>query len=179
MLLSKVYNVWAKKVKWIYVWWHWRLIQNLTGKLTCAFKNDLTNSADFHRLENSDFIKMVELNQNKNPKQPDRPDVVWKLCFTLEINEWAVKLGSFLQCSVHIFLGHDGCFWKINLRILWNCIMEKFQVKHGQCDCIIFPKFFPLKTLDNYQTDSLQAVGFFTFSADLMPGPQNVWYSYF
>ena len=22
----------------------------------------------------------------------------------------AVKLGSFLQCSVHIFLGHDGCF---------------------------------------------------------------------
>ena len=21
-----------------------------------------------------------------------------------------VKLGSFLQCSIHIFLGHDGCF---------------------------------------------------------------------
>ena len=42
------------------------------------------------RLKNSDFIlesKMVELNQNKNSKQPDRPDGMWKLYFTLEINE--------------------------------------------------------------------------------------------
>ena len=31
--------------------------------------------------------KMVELNQNKNAKQPDQPDAVWKLYFTLEINE--------------------------------------------------------------------------------------------
>ena len=37
-----------------------------------------------------DFIlesKMAELNKNKNSKQPDRPDAVWKLYFTLEINE--------------------------------------------------------------------------------------------
>ena len=27
---------------------------------------------------------MAELNQNKNSKQPDRPDAVWKLYFTLE-----------------------------------------------------------------------------------------------
>ena len=49
------------------------------GKLTCAFKNDMRNLANFHRLKNSDFIlesKMVELNQNKNSKQPDRPDAV-------------------------------------------------------------------------------------------------------
>ena len=26
---------------------------------------------------------MAELNQNKNWKQPDRPDAVWKLYFTL------------------------------------------------------------------------------------------------
>ena len=59
-------------------------------KLTCAFKNDMRNLANFHRLKNSDFIlesKMAELNQNKNSKQPDRPDAVWKLYFTLEINE--------------------------------------------------------------------------------------------
>ena len=31
--------------------------------------------------------KMAELNQNKNSKQLDRPDAVWKLYFTLEINE--------------------------------------------------------------------------------------------
>ena len=30
---------------------------------------------------------MAELNQNKNSEQPDRPDVVWKIYFNLEINE--------------------------------------------------------------------------------------------
>ena len=49
------------------------------GKLTCAFKNDMRNLVNFHRLKNSNFIlesKMAELNQNKNSKQPDRPDAV-------------------------------------------------------------------------------------------------------
>ena len=31
---------------------------------------------------------MMELNQKKNSKQPDRSDEVGKLYFTLEINEW-------------------------------------------------------------------------------------------
>ena len=60
------------------------------GKLTCAFKNEMRNLANFYRLKNSDFIlesKMAELNQNKNFKHPDRPDAVRKLYFTLEINE--------------------------------------------------------------------------------------------
>ena len=60
------------------------------GKLTCAFKNDMRDLANFHRLKNSDFIlesKMVKLNQNKNSKQLDRPDAVRILYFTLEINE--------------------------------------------------------------------------------------------
>ena len=60
------------------------------GKLICAFKNDMKNLANFHRLKNNIFIlesKMVDLNQNKNPKQPDRSDAVWKIYFTLEINE--------------------------------------------------------------------------------------------
>ena len=42
------------------------------------------------RLKICNFIletKMAELNKNKNLKQPDRPDPVWKLYFTLEINE--------------------------------------------------------------------------------------------
>ena len=60
------------------------------GILTCAFKNDMRNLANFHRLKNSFFMlesKMEELNQNKNLRQPDRPDAVRKLYFTLEINE--------------------------------------------------------------------------------------------
>ena len=61
------------------------------GKLTCAFKNGISNLTNFHRLKNNDFIlesKMAELNKNKNFKQLDRPDAVRKLYFTLEINEW-------------------------------------------------------------------------------------------
>ena len=49
------------------------------GKLTCAFKIDKRNLANFHRLKNSDFIlesKIAELNHNKNSKQADRPDAV-------------------------------------------------------------------------------------------------------
>ena len=41
------------------------------GKLTCAFKNEMRNLANFHRLRNNDFIletKMTELNQIKNLK---------------------------------------------------------------------------------------------------------------
>ena len=52
------------------------------GKLICAFKNEMRNLADFHRLKNSDFIlesKMVEQNHNKNLKQLDRPDAVRRL----------------------------------------------------------------------------------------------------
>ena len=61
------------------------------GKLTCAFKNDMSNLANFHRLKNGDFIlesKMAELNQNEKSKQPDRLDAVGKVYFTLEINEY-------------------------------------------------------------------------------------------
>ena len=45
------------------------------GKLTCVFKNDVKNLANFRlQDENSNLIlesKMVEINQNKNSKQPD------------------------------------------------------------------------------------------------------------
>ena len=34
---------------------------------------------------------------------------------------------------------------RINLRILWNLIMKNFQVKHGQCDSILFLKTFSLE----------------------------------
>ena len=49
------------------------------GKPTCAFKNDMKNLANFHRLKNSNFIlesEMAEPNQNKNSKQLDGPDAV-------------------------------------------------------------------------------------------------------
>ena len=35
-----------------------------------------------------------------------------------KVSKKAVKLGSFLNCLVPTFLGHEGCLSKINLRIL-------------------------------------------------------------
>ena len=77
LLLTKLYNVWAKKVQRSYVWLHSRLIQSLKenwllfpklsksieelclmalyidakfeGKMTCAFRNDVRNLANFHQ----------------------------------------------------------------------------------------------------------------------------------
>ena len=92
LLLTKVYNVWAKK-KYRGVMlddtedWsknlekNWLVLSKMARRIWQIF---------VHRLKNSDFIlerKVAELNQNKNWEQPDRPDAVWKLYFTLEINE--------------------------------------------------------------------------------------------
>ena len=40
-------------------------------------------------LKSTDFVSESNSwgNQNKNLKQPNLPDVVWKLCFALEINQ--------------------------------------------------------------------------------------------
>ena len=59
-----------------------KIVEKFEGKLTkrlTAFKNDMRNLNNFYRLKNSDFIlesKIAKLNQNKNSKQPHRPDAV-------------------------------------------------------------------------------------------------------
>ena len=92
LLLTKAYNVWAKK-KYRGVMlddtedWsknlekNWLVLSKMARRIWQIF---------VHRLKNSDFIlesKMGKSNQNKNSKQPDRPDAGWKLYFILEINE--------------------------------------------------------------------------------------------
>ena len=60
--------------------------KNFGEELTCCFKIDKRNLA----IKNIDFIlesKIAELNQNKNSKQRDWPDVVWKFYFVLELNK--------------------------------------------------------------------------------------------
>ena len=63
-----------------------KIYAKLKGKLTCAFENDWRIWQIFlYRLKNNNSIlksKMEELNQNKNSKQPDQPDSVWKVYFT-------------------------------------------------------------------------------------------------
>ena len=62
-------------------WWKtWRKTEFVLSKMTWRIFQIFV-----HRLKNRNFIlesKMAELNQNKN-----QPDAVWKLYFTLEINE--------------------------------------------------------------------------------------------
>ena len=92
LLLTKVYNVWGKKKYWGVMFdgtedWCkiWRKTDLCFLKLHEEFgKFSFTG----WKIPNIILkIKIAELNQNKNSKQPDLPDAVWKLCFTLEINE--------------------------------------------------------------------------------------------
>ena len=56
------------------------------GKLTCAFKNDMRNLANFHRMKNSDFIlkgKMAEVNQEKKKVQNNHIDQMQSKNFVL------------------------------------------------------------------------------------------------
>ena len=89
--MNKVYNVWAKKSIEELCLMALKIDAKFEGKLALSFQKWHEEFDKFLQAEkNSDFIlesKMVELNQNKNSKQPDRPDTVWKLYFTLEINE--------------------------------------------------------------------------------------------
>ena len=92
---------------------------------------------------------MVELNQNSTINK------TFCICSAesmflryKQLSKKAAKLGSSFQCSVDIFLGDNGCIWKINLRILWNHVMQNFQVSYGQCCSIILPpKHLLLKAL--------------------------------
>ena len=117
--------------------WHWILMQNLKENWRVLSKMTWRIWQIFvQRLKNRDFIlesKMVKLNQNKNSTTRSSGCRV-KTLFYLG-NKWTAqltkifthvlpKLGSFLQCSVHIFLGDDDCVWKIDSKILWNHTMK-------------------------------------------------------
>ena len=49
LLLNKVYNVWANKSIWELCLLALNIDATFEGKLTCAFKNDLRNLANFHQ----------------------------------------------------------------------------------------------------------------------------------
>ena len=80
-----------KKIYRSYPWCCWRLIQNLKENWFVLSKMTRRIWQIFvYKLKNSNFIlesKMAELNQNKDSKQQDQPDTLWKLYFTLERDE--------------------------------------------------------------------------------------------
>ena len=93
-----------QQVQKSHVWWHWRLIQNFRenwfplSKRTWGiwqvcigwmkYMNNTFNKTFYTCLTVSLFLDLRYM----------------------QISKKAVQLGSFLQCSVHIFLGYDGCF---------------------------------------------------------------------
>ena len=75
---------------------NWFVLSKMTWRICQVF---------VHRLKNSDFNlegKMVELKQNKNSKQPNRPDAVWKLYFIYLGNKWIAQLTKFLHMFYQI-----------------------------------------------------------------------------
>ena len=59
-------------------------------KIDLCFQKWHEEFGKFSQLKNSHFVlesKTAELNQNKNAKQSDLPDALWKLYFALEINK--------------------------------------------------------------------------------------------
>ena len=48
LFLSKVYEVWPKKIQRKYLSWQWTVMQNLNKPWPCSFKNDITNWVNFH-----------------------------------------------------------------------------------------------------------------------------------
>ena len=73
-----------------------------------------------------------------------------------KISKKAVKIGGFLQISIHIFLGHAACFYKINS-------INFAKPDHGYLSASYSPKHFLLKALNNlldlYLADS--RIGYF------------------
>ena len=90
ILLTKIYTVWAKKAQKNLMTLKIERRFESKSKLTCSFKTEMRNLVNAYRVKNSYSIleiKRTELNQNKNSKQGDLPDVVRKLWFTLAINK--------------------------------------------------------------------------------------------
>ena len=48
LFLSKVYEVWPKKIQRKYLSWQWTVMQNLNKPWPCSFKNDIKNWVNFH-----------------------------------------------------------------------------------------------------------------------------------
>ena len=94
-----------KKVQRSYVWLHWRLTQNLKESWLVLSKMTWRIWQIFvHKVKNRDFIlesEIAKLDQNKNSKQPDWPDAIWKLYFFG--NKWIAGL---TKCFTHVLQNH-------------------------------------------------------------------------
>ena len=111
LLVTKIYNVWAKKVQRRYLSWHQRVMQNLKKKLTCGLKNDMRNLANFHqstwKCQNWDFVGILLSKVEK----------VWpynlQLCMTMKNNaKFEEELTCHFKTDMRNLTNFDARTWK-------------------------------------------------------------------
>ena len=152
LLLTKVYNVWTKKRYRAAVCGYWRFMRNLKKTDLCFLKwHEQFGKFSFSGWKIPiSFYKVKWQNWKSETTRSTRYSVktlfyLWNKwivqltkdfysCSTeslflkyKKVSKKAVKLVSFLQCSVSIFPWHNGCIWKIYLRILWNHIIRSLK----------------------------------------------------
>ena len=74
LFLSKVYEVWAKKIQISCLSWHWAMMQNLNKPWPCGFKNGMMNWVDFHYSTLGLFLSKA---YNVSAKKIQRNYVSW------------------------------------------------------------------------------------------------------
>ena len=113
LLLTKVYNVWAKKVQRSYVWLHSRLIQGLKENWLVFPKIDMRNLANFHQ-------------SNWTSPNWDLDDII---CLKLKMYELKIYKGV---------MSHDNEEWCQNWRGIdlsvqnWHQEFSKFWPKYSK-----------------------------------------------
>ena len=102
LLLTKVYNVWVKKVQSSYLSWHWRVMQNLKKNWLVAWKKTWGIWQIFIRALKS--LKIGTLMGSFYPKQKT---------YELKIYRWVMK-------NDEQFEEESTCRFKIGVRDLTN-----------------------------------------------------------
>ena len=108
LLLSKVYIVWAKKVQWSYLLWHWRMMQNLKKNWLVVWKMTWGIWHIFTRALKS--FKIGNLMGSFYPKQKMCELKIYRGVLCHDDEEWWRRIdGEELTCR-----------FKINMRNLTN-----------------------------------------------------------
>ena len=96
LFLSKVYEIWPKKMQRSYLLWQWTVMQNLNKPWTSSFKNDITNWVNFpystqksEKLYIYEFFLSKAYNVSTRKFQRDYVSRHWKVMQNLNKN-WLV-----------------------------------------------------------------------------------------
>ena len=121
LLLNKVYNVWAKKSIGELCLMALNIDATFEGKLTCAFKNDMRNLANFHQ---SMFgsLKIVTLMGSFYPKSKMYELKIYRGVLCHDNEEWC-KIWRGIDLSVQNWHEEFDKFWPEHSKISKICTL--------------------------------------------------------